>query len=394
MGKMKNVMVLTTGRADYGLLYPLIKKIEKSEKSNLILCATGSHLSKFHGYTLDLIKKDNIAVDYQVDLKIGSDTEQDICSSISIGIQGFSEIFLKNRPDVLILLGDRYELFCVAIPAVIYKIPIVHLYGGEVTKGAVDDSVRHCVTKMSSLHFASLEIYRKRIIQMGEFPDKVFNVGALGIDNIKNTNLPAIDELKSITGADFRKKIALMTYHPVTLDDYEETEKQINEILNAIKNCEICVLATMPNADSGNSLIFNSLKNFSEKYPQKLILVKNLGQRIYLGAMKYCSLVIGNSSSGIIESPYFKTPVVNIGDRQAGRFKADNIIDCECQKEAIEKSVEKALSLEFRKKLEKMINPYGEGNTAEKILNVIDKTDFSDKNFLKKGFYDYLKSDV
>lgn len=389
---MKNVMVVTTGRADYGLLYPLIKKIEKSEKLNLIFCATGSHLSKFHGYTLDLIKNDNIAVDYKVDLEIGSDTEKDICSSISIGIQGFSEVFLKNRPDVLVLLGDRYELFCAAIPAVIHKIPVAHIHGGEVTKGAVDDSVRHSVTKMSSLHFASLEIYRKRIIQMGEFPERVFNVGAIGIDNIKNTKLPGIDELNSITGTDFRKKTALLTYHPVTLDDYLSPGKQINEILGAIYSFDFCTVATMPNADAGNSHIFNALKNFSEKYPQKLILVKNLGQRVYLGAMKYCSLIIGNSSSGIIESPYFKSPVVNIGDRQAGRFKAENIIDCECKKEVIAKAIEKALSLEFKKKIGDMSNPYGEGDAAGKIVKIIEKTDFSDKSFLKKGFYDCFKS--
>jgi UDP-hydrolysing UDP-N-acetyl-D-glucosamine 2-epimerase len=390
---MKNVMVVTTGRADYGLLYPLIKKIEKSEKLNLILCATGSHLSKFHGYTLDLIKNDNIAIDYKVDLKIESDTEKDICSSISIGIQGFSEVFLKNRPDVLVLLGDRYELFCAAIPAVIYKIPVAHIHGGEVTKGAVDDSVRHSVTKISSLHFASLEIYRKRIIQMGEFPERVFNVGAIGIDNIKNTKLPGIDELNSITGTDFRKKTALLTYHPVTRDDYSSPGKQINEILEAIYNFDFCTVATMPNADAGNSQIFNALKNFSEKYPEKLILVKNLGQRVYLGAMKYCSFIIGNSSSGIIESPYFKTPVVNIGDRQAGRFSADNIIDCECKKKSIERAVEKALSLEFKKKIENMVNPYGEGDTAEKIINIIERTDFSSESFIKKGFYDCFKSE-
>ncbi|MDY0133128.1 MAG: UDP-N-acetylglucosamine 2-epimerase [Desulforegulaceae bacterium] len=384
---MKNVMVVTTGRADYGLLYPLIKAIEKSKLLSLSLCATGSHLSKFHGYTLDLIKKDKISIDFIVDLKLGSDTEKDICNSISIGIQGFSEIFTAKKPDLIVLLGDRYELFCAAIPSVIHKIPIAHIHGGESTLGLIDDPVRHSVTKMSSLHFASLEIYRKRIIQMGEFPERVFNVGAIGIDNIKNIQLPEVDELNSITGADFRKKIGLLTYHPVTLD-YTSPEKQISEILEAVRSSEICALATMPNADSGNNAIYQALKVFSEKYPQKLILVKNLGQRAYLGAMKHSSLMIGNSSSGIIESPFFKLPVVNIGDRQGGRYKTENILDTDCNSKSIKKVIEKALSSDFRKFIENMDNPYGNGTASAKIASKLEEIDFKDKSLIKKGFYD------
>ncbi|MGM0609274.1 MAG: UDP-N-acetylglucosamine 2-epimerase, partial [Candidatus Muiribacteriota bacterium] len=277
---------------------------------------------------------------------------------------------------------------CAAIPAVIHKIPVAHIHGGEVTKGAIDDCIRHSVAKMASLHFTSLEIYKKRIIRMGEFPDKVFNVGAIGIDNIKNTKLPGLKELSSITGAGFSKKTALLTYHPVTLDDYNSSTRQINEILEAIAKQDFFVIATMPNSDAGNSQIFRAMNDFSTKYPEKLILVKNLGQRAYLAAMKYSCLIIGNSSSGIIESPYFKTPVVNIGERQDGRFKAENIIDVKCCKEDIEKAIAKALSFDFKKEIEKMKNPYGEGNSAEKIAEVIKRTDFSDKSLIKKGFYD------
>jgi UDP-hydrolysing UDP-N-acetyl-D-glucosamine 2-epimerase len=381
-------MVVTTGRADYGLLYPLIKKIEKSEKLNLILCATGSHLSKFHGYTLDLIKNDNIAIDYKVDLKIESDTEKDICSSISIGIRGFSEVFLKNRPDVLVLLGDRYELFCAAIPAVIHKIPVAHIHGGESTLGLIDDPVRHSVTKMASIHFTSLEIYRKRVIQMGESPERVFNVGAIGLDNIKNTSLPDKKELEKLTGIDFENKTGLLTYHPVTFDDYKDSLRQINEILSAILETDIFVLATMPNTDTGNQFIYNALNGFLEKYPDKIKIVKNLGQRAYLGAMKHSSLMIGNSSSGIIESPFFKLPVVNIGDRQGGRFKAENIIDTDCEFENIKKSIEKALSDDFKKSLENMENPYGDGTASDKIAARLEAFDFKDRSLIKKGFYD------
>lgn len=385
---MKRVMVVTTGRADYGLLHPLIKEIEKAKDLDIILTVTGSHLSEFHGSSINLIQADNLKVHHQVDLKIESDTEDGISSSISVGIMEFSKIFLKDRPDILVLLGDRYELFCPAISAVIHKIPIAHIHGGESTRGLIDDPVRHSVTKMSALHFTSLDLYRKRVIQMGESPERVFNVGAIGLDNIRNTPLPEIEELNSVTGVDFNKSIALMTYHPVTLDNYNDSQSQIKEILGAVYESDLTAIATMPNTDTGNNKIFKALKEFARQYPEKLKLFKNLGQRVYLGAMKHCSMMIGNSSSGIIESPFFKVPVVNIGDRQGGRFKALNIIDTECRKDEITKAVQLAFSKEFKKEIENMENPYGDGKTAEKIVAILKETDFSDITLIKKGFYD------
>ncbi len=389
------ILIVTTGRADYGLLYPLIKKIIRSKHITLQLIATGSHLSIQQGNTIQLIEDDNkIQITDTIKMSMEGDTENDICISISTGLTKFSKIFNKLNPDLLIVLGDRYELWSVCIAAVIHKIPIAHIHGGEATFGLIDDSVRHSVTKMSAFHFASIELYAKRILQMGENPESVFVVGALGIDNIKKIPLMTQKELIKYSGVDFRKKIALMTYHPVTLDSYDSSEKQIQDILDALMETDLLVLMTMPNCDTSGNIIYQKIKTFSQKYPEKFTLIKSLGQKGYLSAMKYATLMVGNSSSGIIESASFKLPVVNIGDRQTGRFTSPNIIDCTCSQTTIKKAINKALSDKFKSSIAHLKSPYGDGNTAERIVGILESIDFKNKSkFLKKGFND-LKYDL
>jgi UDP-hydrolysing UDP-N-acetyl-D-glucosamine 2-epimerase len=384
------VAVITTSRADYGLLVPLMKKIREDEFFDFSLIVTGSHLSNIHGRTVERIIDDGFTNFDTVDTAGGSDTENGVCKSIASGVCGFSKIYTKRKPDLIIVLGDRYELWPACMAAVVHKVPIAHLHGGETTFGAIDECIRHSVTKMSFLHFPSIEVYAKRIVQMGEDPDRVHVVGALGIDNINEIDLMGIDELKAYTGANFKRKVALMTYHPVTLDEYEKGVGQTEEILNALLSIEeLEVLITAPNMDAGNNAIINTILRYAALYPAKFKFVKSLGQRAYLSSLKYSCLMIGNSSSGIIESASFKLPVVNIGDRQAGRLKPFNVIDCECSMKSIKAAIIKAMSEEFSEYISDLKNPYGDGKTAERIIEILKQIDFHDKaRLLKKKFFD------
>lgn len=380
-------LVVTTSRADYGILYPLLKAMEQDESFELLLSVTGSHLSKEYGYTLDEIKGDGFKADVLVNMNPENDSSLEISNSISKGILGFAESYKRISPDGVIVLGDRYELYAACIPALISRIPIVHIHGGEVTKGAMDDAIRHCITKMASIHFASCGEYAERIIRMGENPSYVHDVGALAVDNIMNTSLYGREELSGITGIDFNKNVALLTYHPVTLDGYEDAARQIDEVLEAVLSTDLKCLITMPGADTAGLAVFKRLEYYAKKYPEKLKLVKSLGRKGYLSAMKYSSIMIGNSSSGIIESPSYRLPVVNIGDRQEGRIKASNIIDCECSKNEILKAIEKGLHPIFKSSLAGLVSPYGTGSTAQKICEVLKEIDFKNKQvLLKKGF--------
>jgi len=346
-------------------------------------------LSTLHGKTVQFIEEDGFDVAAKVEMTMKSDTESAICGSIAVGLTGFSNTISAIKPDMVIVLGDRYELWSVCIAATIHKIPIAHIHGGEVTFGLIDDPIRHSVTKMSAIHFAAIDLYAKRIIQMGEDPNNVHIVGAIGLDNIKATSLMTQEELSDLTGIDFAKCVALVTYHPVTLDQYDSSNKQIRELLEAVKDSQCIALVTMPNSDTSSSLIFKEIQQYVKRHPYKFTLVNNLGQRGYLSAMKYAKLMIGNSSSGIIESASFKLPVVNVGDRQSGRYKTENIIDTECNKSDISKAINNALSEEFRIKISHIKTPFGDGNAAKRIVDVLETIDFENKEMLlKKGFYD------
>ena len=391
----KTLMIVTTGRADYGLLYPLIRKISSSKSFELKLIATGTHLSSYHGESIRLIEEDkNVEITERIEMTAEGDTEYSICYSIARGLEGFSQLLKKTSPDLIIVLGDRYELLSVGVAAVIHKIPIAHIHGGELSAGQIDDSIRHSITKMSAFHFASMDIYARRIIQMGESPDRVHVVGALGVDNIISMPLLTLEELSNLVDLDFNQRVALLTFHPVTLDSYDSAGEQVQEVLNALLESDLLVLMTMPNSDTANRLIYKEMEKFCEKYPKEFKLVKNLGQRAYLSAMKYSDIMVGNSSSGIIEAASFKLPVVNIGDRQEGRFKSLNIIDCVCSKIAIKKALDKALSEGFIKSVINLKSPYGDGNASLRIIDILESIDFNNKSqYLKKGFYD-LKYDL
>jgi len=381
--------VVTTSRADYGLLYPLIKKLSLDNCFNLNIIVTGSHLSSVFGSTMDEIKRDGFSSLLNVQTYGERDDEVGVAGAVAKGIIGFSDLFSKRKFDLVIVLGDRYELWAAAVAAVIHKVPIVHIHGGETTEGSTDEVVRHSVTKSASIHFPSIPQYARRIVAMGENPQRVFTVGALGIDNIKKSKIMEIDELSEHLGVDFKKDVAIMTYHPVTMDNYIEAEVQVKEILDALNHIGIYTVMTMPNADVGGNSIYKCMKDYEKRFSDRFKIVKNMGSTVYLNAMRYARIMIGNSSSGIIESASFKLAVVNIGDRQAGRIKPENVIDCPCTKPAIIEAVRKALSKEFAKYIENITNPYGDGDTAEKIINILKKIDFKDKEkLLKKKFYD------
>jgi UDP-hydrolysing UDP-N-acetyl-D-glucosamine 2-epimerase len=278
--------------------------------------------------------------------------------------------------------------------AIIHKVPIAHIHGGESTIGAIDETIRHSITKMSAFHFTAIDQYAKRIVQMGENPDRVFVVGAIGLDNIVSTPLMSIDELSKFSGVDFKKNVALMTYHPVTLDHYNSAEHQIQEILSTLLKTNLTVLMTMPNADTSGQIIYRFVQSFSKKYPEQFTLVKSLGQKAYLSAMQHSKLMIGNSSSGIIESASFKLPVVNIGDRQKGRVRTSNVIDCDCSQNAIRHAIDLALSDGFKTSISLLQSPYGDGKASDRIVKIIETIDFKDnRSIIEKKFFDLLFND-
>lgn len=383
----KKVCVVTGTRADYGLFYPLLKRIKRDDLFDLQIIAAGMHLSPEFGYTYKEIEADGFRIDEKVDMDLSSDTEAGISRSIGTGIAGFADVFSRSKPDILLLLGDRFETFAAAISAFIAKIPIAHLHGGELTEGAIDDSFRHAITKMSLLHFTSTDKYRNRVIQLGEAPDRVFNVGALGIDNIKETKLLSKDELENDLGCEFGKRTAMVTYHPVTLEN-NTSKEQFSELLGALnKITDLNIIFTKPNADTDGRVIIDLIDDHVSRNPERTASFTSLGRLRYLSALNCADLVIGNSSSGIIEAPSLGMPTVNIGDRQRGRIRAESVIDCSPEKESIGAAIEKALSDEFRTLCAVVKNPYGDGIASEKILGIL-KIKLQEPIMIKKGFFD------
>lgn len=384
---MKNICVITGTRAEYGLLIPIIDKIKEDENLDLQLVVTGMHLSPEFGLTYRQIEQDGYEIIEKVEILLSSDTSVGIVKSMGLAMISFSELFERIKPEIVVVLGDRYEIFAAVSAANISRIPIVHLHGGETTEGAFDESLRHCITKMSYLHFTSTEKYRKRVIQLGENPERVFNVGAIGIENIKNTNLLSREELAKQIKFRLDDKYALVTFHPVTLED-NTSRDQFNNLLNVLdKRMDLKVIFTKANSDTDGRIINQMIDEFVIKNPRKYIAFTSMGMLKYLSAMKYCDVVIGNSSSGIIEAPSFKKPTVNIGDRQKGRIQAESVLNCDASEEEISKAIDISLSDEFTSKVLTVKNPYGDGDVSSKILNKIKY--FLNKDIdLKKKFYD------
>ena len=370
----RKVCVVTGTRAEYGLLYPILKEIESREELLLQLVVTTAHLSDEFGSTYKQIEKDGFAIDEKIDNLLPSDEKSSIAKSTGLAIMLLADSFKKLNSDILLLLGDRFEAHAAATTALLMNIPIAHVHGGEITEGAADEQIRHSITKMSQLHFCSTETYRQRVIQMGEDPSKVFNTGAPGIDNIVNLDLLSKDDLENQLDWKFTQACTLFTYHPTTLED-RDLEKDLEVILNVLVDSGIGILFTYANADNGGRVINQKIEAFCKLDVNKYKVVKNLGQLLYLSAMKYVDLLIGNTSSGIIEAASFCKPVVNIGNRQSGRLKGVNVIDCSIKD--LKKSIGLALSDNFIKTCCNQKNVYGDGRSATRIVDELSSQPLS-----------------
>lgn len=381
----RKICIVTGSRAEYGLLYWLIKEVDLDQKLDLQLIVTGMHLSSEFGMTFKEIEKD-FTIHKKIKMDLSSDCSQNISKSIGLTQIAFSNAFNKLKPDIIVLLGDRYEILSAACASLISKIPIAHIHGGEVTIGSWDDSIRHCISKMSHLHFVATEQYKKRVVQMGENPKKVYNVGGLGTEFINKIKLLSKKDLETSINFKFNKKNIIVTYHPVTLEDNSE-KKQFQQILEAIHELEDTnIIFTKANSDLNGRVVNQMIDDYCSKNSTKSKSFISLGQLRYLSVLKYVDAVVGNSSSGLLEAPSFKIATINIGDRQKGRIKAKSVIDCLPYKEQIKKSFKKIYSKEFQKNLKHVKNPYQSTQPSKIITKVLKNIEL--KNILKKGFYD------
>jgi len=382
---VKKICVITGSRADYGLLYHLLLKLESSEKYDLDIVVTGSHLSHEFGSTYKSILNDGFKISKKVECCLSSDTSVGISKSIGLAVISFSEVYIDINPDLIFVLGDRYEIFAAVISAYISKLRVAHISGGEVTEGAFDDSLRHSITKMSLYHFVAHKAYKKRVIQLGENPEKVFVVGGMSVENIRYTKLLNKEDLEKDLDFIFGEKNLLVTYHPVTLEN-NTAEKDFTELLKALdKLTNIHIIFTYPNSDSDGRIIFKLINDFVNN-TDNASCYKSLGSLRYLSCLKFIDGVVGNSSSGIGEAPSFKIGTVNIGDRQKGRIKPKSVIDCEPNGEQIFNSIMYLYSSKFKNLLKNVKTPFDLGDTSQNIIDIMDNFNFS--NDIKKIFYD------
>jgi GDP/UDP-N,N'-diacetylbacillosamine 2-epimerase (hydrolysing) len=383
---MKRKICLVTGsRAEYGLLRNIIKLIKLESTMQLQIITTGSHLTEKFGSTYTEILEDGLDIDFKIDILSNVINEQ--TTSIAMGkVQaGVSKILQETKPDLLLVVGDRYEILSAVIAALLCKIPVAHIHGGEITSGAFDDSIRHAITKMSHLHFVATEKSKKRVIQLGEKPENVFNFGGLGVDAIQSNEFISKGEIQKSIGMNFGEKNLLVTYHPETMSSKSPSE-QISILLDALaKTNEINFIFTGVNADPGSDEITYEIKKFVE-LRSNAIYYPSLGQRNYFSTILYCDGVVGNSSSGVLEVPTFKKATINIGNRQLGREMAESVINCELESSSITKSIDEIYSENFKVVLSKVSNPYGSGGASLKIFEEIKKSDLS--NLVVKSFHD------
>jgi GDP/UDP-N,N'-diacetylbacillosamine 2-epimerase (hydrolysing) len=381
----RKVCIVTGSRAEYGLLRWVMKGINESARLKLQLVVTGMHLSPEFGLTYREIEADGFTIDRRVEMLISSDTPVGIAKSMGLGLLGFADVFAQLKPDLLLILGDRFEILAAATAAMVARLPIAHLHGGEATEGLIDEAIRHSVTKMSHLHFVAAEEYRQRVIQLGEQPSNVYLVGGLGIDSINNITLMGRDDLERDIGFKFLKKNIMVTFHPVTLDD-ASAQSQMTELLAALsKLSKTGIIFTMPNADTDGRILIAMIENFVKSFPNACAY-KSLGQLRYLSCLAQVDAVVGNSSSGIVEVPSFKKATINIGDRQRGRLRATSIIDCAIDRTSIIHAIDTAYSPMFKEKLKTVKNPYGEGGASEKIIETLSLVNL--QPLIKKKFYD------
>jgi GDP/UDP-N,N'-diacetylbacillosamine 2-epimerase (hydrolysing) len=385
----KKICVITGSRAEYGLLTGLIKKINSDNDFILQLIVTNMHLSPEFGETYKEIENDGIKISKKIEILMSSDTPTGIAKTTGLGFIGFADAFQELIPDLIIILGDRYEILAAAATALFFKIPIAHISGGEVTEGAFDDSIRHAITKMSRLHFTSHETYRKRVIQLGEDPNYVFNVGSLSIDNITKLQLMNKNEFENSINFKLNKKNILVTYHSETNQKGVSQIEYLNELLKVIDELEDTnIIFTLPNSDDQGRELIQQINDYTSKNNKKATVFSSLGYLRYLSALQFVDAVVGNSSSGIVEAPSFKTGTINIGNRQKGRIRAKSIIDCNPEYNSIKASFKKLYSKEFQHILVSPENPFGNGKTAQTIIDILKNIEY-DKFVLNKQFKDY-----
>lgn len=389
---MRKICVVTGTRAEYGLLCRLIRMIDEASETQLQLIATNMHLSETYGNTYHEIEADGFNIDKKIPIleDDAKDNANATLKSMSKALSGFADAFEELNPDLVVVLGDRYEIFAAATAALIERIPIAHIHGGEITEGAYDDAMRHCITKMSSLHFASTEVYRQRIIQLGEQPDHVFYTGALGVENIKKMNLMDKSEIETEIGFEIDTKTILVAYHPVTLGNRTPKE-DIDDFIAALEERkDLRIIFTMPNSDTGGQVIMNAINDFVSRNHDRAKAYKSLGAVRFLSVMKQVAAVVGNSSSGLLEVPSFGRPTLNIGDRQRGRITCESVYNCSSSKTSILEGLDIVLSMPFQKRASLVHNPYEKDNTAEEIFKVIST--YPLEKLKNKHFYDIPKA--
>jgi len=383
---MRKICIITGTRAEYGLLYWLMKEMGADKELELQIIATGMHLSPEFGNTYQQIEKDGFVINKKVYMLLSSDSEVGISKSMGLGMIGFADAFNNLKPDLVVVLGDRFEIFSAVTAAMIAKMPVAHLHGGEITEGAFDESIRHSITKMSHFHFTATEEYKSRVIQLGEHPDRVFNVSGMGIENIKRLPLQSRDEFEKSIDFKLNKQNILVTFHPVTLEN-STAKKQFQELLDAIDELEeTSIIFTKANSDTDGRIINQMIDKYVAKNSDKSVGFTSLGRLRYLSALQYVDAMVGNSSSGLSEAPSFKIGTINIGDRQKGRIKADSVVDCLPDKTSIKNAFKVLYSKEFQAVIKTSKNPYGDGCASKKIIKVLKTIQLD--NILKKEFFD------
>lgn len=386
----KKIAVFTGTRAEYGLLFWLLKDIQNDQELQLQLLVSGMHLSPEFGETYLQIEEDGFIIDEKIEILLSSDSAVGTAKSMGLGVLGFTDALARLQPDVLVILGDRFEALAAAQTAMIMRIPIVHLHGGEITEGAYDDAIRHAITKLSYLHGTSTEEYRQRVIQLGESPERVENIGAIGLDHLKRSTFMTVDELSQSLDFTLTKPFFIVTYHPVTLGD-EDPQVSFQALLHALDEYpNYQVILTYPNADDGGRRIIPMLEEYADKNPHRILAIPSLGQVRYLSSVAHAAAVIGNSSSGIIEVPAFDVPTVNIGPRQKGRLAAKSVLNTLPDQQSISDAIQIAITRSYKQPNEQVHNPYGQGDSSGQVIKMIKLLEFEPT----KVFYDITFDDV
>ena len=369
-GAAKRIGVVTVSRSDYGHLRPVLEALRRAPDLELLLVVAGMHLASEFGLTVRDIEADGFPISARVEMLEGGDTPEAVAAATGRGVAGFGETFARLRPDVVVVLGDRFEMLAAAVAALPFALPVAHIHGGEVSEGAMDNQIRHAITKLAHLHFASAEPHARRIAAMGEEPWRIHTVGAPGLDRLATTEPLSRAALARELGLPEAGPWLLVTFHPVTLE-YRDTAAHIDELLAAIEKTDGFIVITYPNADTSGRVIIDRIEEFAGRHPRRCRLAKSLGERLYLSLLRHADLMIGNSSSGLIEAPTFGLPVVNVGSRQRGRLRGANVIDVEPSREDILRGIEAAQALPFRARVRAAANPYGDGHAAPRIVDVL-----------------------